>query len=571
VLARLISGAAGEGTGFPAVGSFLALLLAIYGGRSLLVWIKEQAGFKAGAGVRRRVRTALLDKIVARGPAGVSRESSAALTTALVEQVEGLHDFFALFMPQMALALAIPAAILVCVFPLTWAAGLVLLVTAPLIPAFMVLVGMGADAVSQRHFTALARMSNYFLDLLQGFSTLKLLGRGRDREGEIAQVSASFRRRTLAVLRIAFLSSAVLEFFSALAIAMVAVYLGTHYLGYIAFGSYGQPLSLNSGLFILFLAPEFYAPLRELGTRYHSRATALGAAEEIRRVLDDRTLQPLDPTAPEGMIPGSDAPRLSLHGVGLTYSHRRQCALADISLTIDPGETLALVGPSGAGKSTLLNLLMGFLRSDTGEIRVDGKLLEKLDSEAWWRRIAWIGQRPALFSGTLKANICLGLDAREIDTPRLEAALRDARVDQFVSRLPRGLETLVGDQGSRLSRGQAQRVALARALLKDAPLVIMDEPTAGLDRVNERDVLEGMARLARQRTVVMATHRLDRLQGVDRIAVLDQGRLVELGSYGELMAHQGVFYRLLTSGDALVSDPSRYSTADFMDGPKEAP
>jgi len=544
IIAHIIGRAAAEDGVFSGLMPLLGLLVAVWGARSGLVWVKEWAGFRGGAGVRRRVRAALLERIVGRGPAGLARGSSGALTSTLMEQVEGLHDFYAYFLPQMALALLIPGTILFCVFPVAWAAGLILLFTAPLIPVFMVLVGMGADAVSQRHFTALARMSGYFLDLLQGLATLKLLGRSKDREDEITRVSATYRRRTMAVLRIAFLSSAVLEFFSALAIAMVSVYLGTFYLGYVDFCAYGRQLTLQNGLFILFLAPEFYSPLRELGARYHARATALGAAEEILKVLKQAG-EPASPAAARRTSPPlGGPPRIGLHKVGITYRQRQQPALRNVSLEVAPGEKIALVGRSGAGKSTLLNLILGFLCPDHGQIAIDGRPLSTIDPDFWRGQVAWISQRPMLFSGTLRDNICLGREPGHCRGQQIKEAIRQARLDQFLTDLPRGLQTRLGDQGSRLSRGQAQRVALARAWVKAAPLVVLDEPTAGLDRINENLVMEGIGQLARNRTVVMATHRLDQLQWVDRIGVLDRGSLVEVGSYHDLLSRQGVFCRL---------------------------
>ena len=548
IMARVIHSAVVDQQAPAELVPLLGLLLGVFGGRSLLVWLKETAGFQAGAAVRRQVRAALLEGVIARGPAGMARQSTGALVSTVMEQVEGLHDYYALFIPQMVLAALVPSAIIICVFPLTWVAGLILLLTAPLIPLFMVLVGMGAETVSQRHFKALSQMSGYFLDLLQGLPTLKLLGRSRDRLAEIARVSDRYRRRTMAVLRIAFLSSAVLEFFSALAIALVAVYLGTYYLGYVNFGAYGHSITLQTGLYILLLAPEFYAPLRELGTRYHARATALGAAAEIRKVLTasiprsasfglpaathrGTTHEPL-PGAAKGLL-------LALERVTFSYPHRDRPALADVSLEIGSGHWLALVGRSGAGKSTLLNLLLGFLHTDQGTLRVNGRDLSSIDPELWRQQVAWVGQQPMLFSGTLEENIRIGAGSRPPDPQELDAAIQGARVDELLSRLPMGLQTPVGEQGGRLSRGQAQRVALARAMLKQAPLVIMDEPTAGLDQTNERLVMDGIAHLAKHRTVVMATHRWDQLQTVDRIGVLDGGRLVALGPPGQLLTPQG--------------------------------
>jgi ATP-binding cassette subfamily C protein CydD len=242
--------------------------------RAVVGWLRETSGFAAGARVRAGVRMELLGRVVARGPAFTRQERTGALASVLVEQVEGLHGFYALFLPQLALVVLLPLTIAAAAFPVSWVAGLLLLATAPMIPLFTILVGMGAESVSQRHFQSLARMSAHFLDVLQGLATLKLFGRSRQEADAIARVSADYRRRTMSVLYIAFLSSAVVEFFASLSIALVAVYLGMSYLGYVNFGLYGRPITLADGLFVLLLAPEFYLPLRELGAHYHARARA---------------------------------------------------------------------------------------------------------------------------------------------------------------------------------------------------------------------------------------------------------------------------------------------------------
>jgi ATP-binding cassette subfamily C protein CydD len=457
-----------------------------------------------------------------------------------MEHVEGLHDFYAFYLPQMALAVMIPAAIVAFVFPYSWAAGGLLLLTAPLIPLFMVLVGMGAESISQRHFQALSRMSGYFLDLLQGITTLKLFNRSRGAEGTIARVSRDYRLKTMGVLRVAFLSSAVLEFFSSISIALVAVYLAMSYLGYFSFGLYGESLSFAGGLFILLLAPDFYLPLRELGTHYHARAEAVGAAEEILKITSVSRRKTLS-----GSIKWSKtAPlQIGIKDVHLAFDGGQRPALQGLSFEMREGDQLALVGASGAGKSTTLNLLLGFLVPDQGQINVNGTLLAKLAPDSWRRSIAWIGQHPYLFQGTIGENILLGRpDATE---RQIEHAAANARVLDFARHLPEGLDTPVGEQGFGLSRGQAQRVALARAFLKDAPLLLLDEPTAGLDAENEALVITALKSLARGRTVLMSTHRLTNIQQVDRIMVMQSGRIIEQGTYAELTVAGGRFHRMV--------------------------
>jgi ATP-binding cassette subfamily C protein CydD len=523
---------AGAFTGFAA-----AMLI-----RAALAWLREASAFAAGEKVRSRVRLGLLERISARGPAFTHGERTGALTSVLVEQVEGLQDFYALYLPQLALVVLLPLTIAAAILPISWAAGGLLLATAPLIPLFTVLVGMGAENISQRHFQALARMSAHFLDVLQGLATLKLFGRSRDEAERIARVSADFRRRTMSVLRVAFVSSAVLEFFASLSIALAAVYLGMSYLGYFSFGTYGRTLNLADGLFILLLAPEFYLPLRELGAHYHARAQALAAAEQIRSLLE----APLPGISGGRLQPElGDGIRLQCRGLQLAYDAGRRPALMEVNLDLMPGSHTVLVGGSGAGKSSLLFLILGFVRPDQGEIRVNGIPLNEIDPAWWHRQVGWIGQNPAILHGTLRDNLRMGRpDAREDE---VLAAARAAGVLEFAGRLPQGLDAALGEQGVGLSRGEAQRVALGRVLLKEAPVLLLDEPFTGLDADTERRVLEAIDSFRGGRTVVTVTHRLAEIQRADRIVVLEEGRIVESGSPEKLGAAGGPFQRLAGS------------------------
>ncbi len=539
-LARIVHGAFMENLAIDVLKPYFYILVGIVVLRSLLGWARGICGFYAGAKIRQEVRMTLLEHLFSLGPSFTGRQSTGALASTALEQVEGLHDFYAFYLPQLALAVMIPAAILAFVFPYSWAAGTLLLVTAPLVPLFMILVGMGAESISQRHFQALARMSAYFLDVLQGLPTLKLFNRSKGVEKTIAAVSNNYRIKTMAVLRVAFLSSAVLEFFSSVSIALVAIYLGMSYLGYFSFGLYGAPLSLEVGFFILLLAPDFYFPLRELGTHYHARAAAVGAAEEILKILlVPRTQVQTELTAPVK----TDSIHIHCQNVYLGYDNGRLPALRGVSFDFKTGEQLTLVGPSGAGKTTILNLLLGFLQPDKGRILVNDIPLAALTPDNWRKNIAWIGQRPILFHGTIKENILLGRPKASAD--EIEQAADRAGVLAFSMHLPEGLKTQVGELGQKLSRGQAQRVALARAFIKDAPILLLDEPTAGLDVENETLVVRALEKFCQDRTVLTLTHRLENIRSAGRILVLDKGIVVEQGSYLDLMAAGGVFYKLV--------------------------
>ena len=520
-----------------------ALVLVIYGARAALGWGRERAGFEAGARVCEQIRIALVERITRLGPAYTARSKTGALTSTVMEQVEGLHGFFAHYLPQLALSVAVPGAMLAIVFPISWAAGGVLLITAPLIPFFMILVGMGAESISQQHFQALARMSGHFYDMLQGLGTLKLLNRCREEETTVAEISDGYRKKTMSVLRIAFLSSAVMEFFSSISIALVAMYLGMSYLGYLEFGAWGNALTLESGIFILLLAPDFYFPLRELGAHYHVRAEAMGAVQEIQNILSKTVHNPpVDTTA----FTSPQPVHIRFENLHLTYDGGARRALNGINFELKPGEHVALAGASGSGKTSVVNLLLGFVHPDKGRIFINDTFLETVPPESWRRHLAWIGQSPVLLHGSVLENIRMGRP--EASFSDISGAAEAAGVLKFTEKLPDGLDTKVGEQGYGLSRGQAQRVALARAFLKDAPILLLDEPTAGLDMENEFLIMEAMEKLSMGRTVLLLTHRLKGLKNTDRILVMAHGEIVQQGLWSELSEIDGEFRRLLTRG-----------------------
>ena len=539
LLARLIHGAYIERQPLQVLWPMIGALILIILLRGLAGWCREVSGFLSGAVVRREIRRGLMSHLFSLGPAYQSGQRSGALAAVAVEQIEALQDFFAYYLPQLALAAAIPISIAGVVFPISWAVGGLLLLTAPLIPLFMFLIGMGAESISQRHFQSLARLSAHFLDTLQGLATLKAYDRSRQEAGAIEKTSRDYRRRTMSVLRVAFLSSAVLEFFSMVSIALVAVYLGLSYLGYLNFGAYGVPLTLSGGIFILVLAPEFYLPLRELGTHYHARAKALGAAEEILKIM---AVQPH--SKPRKLaadrLPGQM--NISCRDLQVAYDNGSRPALRGVSIEISAGQHVSVVGASGCGKTTLLHLIMGFLSPDAGDIRVDGISLADMDTDVWRSRISWLGQQPYLFHGTIRENICLARPRATESEVRQAAA--DANVLSFTQELPDGLETRVGEQAFGLSRGQAQRVALARAMLKNASLLLLDEPTTGLDAESEKLVMDGIERLGQDRTVIMVTHRLTNIERADSIYVMQEGGIVAQGTYKSLIATDGPFRRM---------------------------
>ncbi|EPC3542483.1 heme ABC transporter permease/ATP-binding protein CydD [Aeromonas hydrophila] len=537
LLATLLHGFIIEGT-TPAqsIPLFIALLLVTLG-KAVLAYGREVASFKAGSAVRQAIRELVLTRLGRLGPAYIQRRPAGSWASLLLEQIENMQDFFSRYLPQMAIAVFIPVVILVAVFPVNWAAGLILLGTAPLIPLFMILVGVGAADANRRNFQALARLSGHFLDRLKGLRTLQLFMRTQAEGDAIRDASEDFRERTMEVLRLAFLSTAVLEFFAALSVALVAVYFGFSYIDHLNFGHYGTKVTLFTGLFVLFLAPEFYAPLRELGAHYHAKAQAIGAAEQLLEFLEAEVTEPASGHAPFH----ADAP-IKVEAKGLeVLSAEGKVLVGPIDFTLASGSRTALIGISGAGKSSLVNALLGFAPY-RGEFKVNGQELASLDMSQWRRQLGWLSQNPQLFHASLRDNLLLANPSAS--DSELEEALKRAQAWEFA--MEKGLDYAVGDQAGGLSVGQAQRLALARTLLKSTQLMVLDEPTASLDRHSERAIMTTLEQAAAGQTLLMITHRIDQLTKMDQILVLERGKLVEQGSFQQLSTAQGPFARLLS-------------------------
>ncbi|MFU0911768.1 heme ABC transporter permease/ATP-binding protein CydD [Kluyvera intermedia] len=518
---------------------FIQLVL-IFILRAWVVWLRERVGFHAGQQIRFEIRRQVLDRLQQAGPAWIQGKPAGSWATLILEQIDDMHDYYARYLPQMALATCVPLLIVAAIFPSNWVAALILLVTAPLIPMFMALVGMGAADANRRNFLALARLSGHFLDRLRGMDTLRIFGRGEAETDSIREASQDFRHRTMEVLRLAFLSSGVLEFFTSLSIALVAVYFGFSYLGELNFGSYGMAVTLSSGFLALILAPEFFQPLRDLGTFYHAKAQAVGAADSLKTFLE----APLaHPEQGDQVLETSEPVTLQAKDLFIT-SPEGKMLVGPLNFTLGAGQRAVLVGQSGSGKSSLLNALAGFLPY-SGSLLVNGVELRHLQPEGWHRLMSWVGQNPQLPAPTLRDNVLLGNpDANEEE---LNNALEKAWVNEFLPQLPQGVDTAVGEQSARLSVGQAQRVAVARALIAPCRLLLLDEPAASLDAHSEQRVMQALTEASTQQTTLMVTHQLEGLTEWDAIWVMENGQIIEQGTYQQLVEANGVFTSLLAN------------------------
>lgn len=489
-----------------------------------------------------RVVIEIHDRVLAHlervGPIHVGQEHSGDIQTALGEGINDLSAWFSDYLPQIALSALVPTTVMVLVLTRDPLSALVLGVTAPLIPIFMVLIGAAAEAKARERFTALARLGAFFLDTIQGLSTLLALGRIQERIEAVRGVTDDLRQKTMGVLRLAFVSALALELLTTLSTAVVAVEIGLRLL-------YGR-LEFRDAFFVLLLAPEFYLPLRMLGQRFHSGQAGVAAADRIFELLS----LPVATSSPVGRTTLMTPPRIiDLQDIHFSYPGRNgdepRTALRGIDFRLERGETVALVGPSGSGKSTIANLLLRFIEPTDGLISADGISIQDIAPDLWRRHLSWVPQEPHLLAANVTDNILLGRSNASHD--EIEEAARCAGADDFIARLPQGWDTPIGFRGARLSGGEAQRLALARAFLKDAPILILDEPGAGLDPESLEAMEKTTANLIEGRTTLIIAHRLSTVKRADRVIVLDHGHIIESGKYADLRSSGGLFSAMARS------------------------
>lgn len=534
----------------------LLLLLVTILGRALLTWIKELCAQESAIRVKTELRERLFAHLLQLGPAFAHHEQTGELVATLNDGVEHMDAYISRYLPQIYLSAGIPLLIFIYLLSVDWISATLLFITAPIIPLMMILVGRIAEEHTQKQWLDLSRMSAHFLDAIQGLPTLKIFGRSQEEGNRIRAVSETFRQSTMKVLRVAFLSGMVLEFMAAMAIALVAVMLGIRLLN--------QDISFEKALLVLLLAPEFYRPLRDLGTHRHAGMEGKAAAQRINEILNTPLQLQNEPatavtttTAISDTQPSSSRSSHSSHSskervaieftnVGYSYPGTPHPALDGINLTLPVASCTALVGRSGAGKSTLVNVLLRFMDNQSGAITVNGLPIHELSLAKWRELIALVPQRPYLFYGSVEDNIRM---ARPTATQReLEAAAELAGAAEFITQLPQGYTTPLGERGARLSMGQAQRISIARAFLKDAPLLILDEPTSSLDPRSEALIQQALEQLMHERTVLVIAHRYNTIKQATQIAVMEKGRLIEVGTQAALRSQQqgqSAFARLL--------------------------
>lgn len=514
----------------PYLGGLLGLVLL----RAIMGYGADRYSRRAAMQIKLSIRQQLLQQLFLLGPGYTRQQGAGKLSQLLHQGVDSLEDYFAGYLPVIAYCSVIPLAILVAVFPMDWKSGLVMLLTAPMVPMFMIMIGHRAQRLNQVHWAKLLRMSSHFLDIIQGLTQLKLFNASRQEIEAVKRISKNYGDQTMSILKVAFLSSFALEFLASVAIALVAVTLG--------FRLYYGTVDYMLALWILLLAPEFYLPFRQLGTQYHAKMAGVTAATDMLTLLQ----QPLQQT---GSTEQFSAPfTINLNNVNYAYPGRKE-TLADINLTLSDHGLYAFIGESGAGKSTLIDLILGFMSPQQGELKINDKILSSDNRDSWLQHCGWIAQQGHIFYGSLGFNVALD---QNYDEARIIQALTQAGLADFVRQLPQQLNTQIGEAGVGISGGQAQRLALARAFYHQPAVLILDEPSSHLDKDTETIVSRAIRDYAEDHLVIVIAHRLHTVVDAKQIIMLEQGRVLEQGSHEELLQLQGGYAALLN--DTTASD-----------------
>jgi len=519
--------------GLQTLWEMLWLLFAFFIGRGLIIYFTNKVAVNLANHMKRKLRKQLFHQLAHSVPSQLFRYQTGKLVSVITDAIDQLDSYFSSYLPKFIQAAIIPPMILVVAFMHSIYSGIIILITAPLIPVFMILIGNLADRKAEKQMESLLRFSGHFLDVLQGLATLKVFGQSNNQRKQIETMSLHFRDTTMEVLKIAFVSALMLEILATISTAMIAVEVGLRLV-------YAN-ISFTSALFILLLAPELYLPLKNLGSGFHSGRNSIAAADKVWEMFDEKD---------KGVKWGTqeflnqEPPRIQMKNLSFHYLENRP-VLTDINLDIQSGEKIAIIGKSGSGKTTLLKLLLGLLAPTKGSILINGQPLESFKEESWIAHVAFLSQEPYLFSGTIAENIRISKE--NASKQQVEAAAELAGVNRFAKELANGYETIVGEGGRGLSGGEKQRVALARAFLKQAPVVILDEPTSGLDLETEHLMIQAMEKLSENATVFTVAHRLQTVLQSDKIVLLSEGKVIAFGTHQELLQHSKEYQAFISA------------------------
>jgi ATP-binding cassette subfamily C protein CydD len=541
-LSKIINGVFLSSQTLQDVSTLILIFIVLAVLKSVLIWSQQFFSASLVTFVKKSLRKKLLIKIEEIGPLTLKSERTGELVNTVLNGVDKLEDYFSKFLPQMFLSIFIPIIILIFVFPLDWLTAIVFIVTAPIIPVFMFLIGSIAEKMNRKQWKTLSRMSAYFLDVLQGLTTLKLFNRTNDAIKKINDISNQFRIKTLNVLKIAFLSALVLEVTATISVAIIAVEIGLRLLS----GNF----VFADALFILIIAPEFYLPLRILGTTYHAGMEGIAAYERINDVINYRSTKSNLITNVKDDFIFTQNNSITLNNISYIYAERETKALDNVSLTIQTNKVTAFVGASGSGKTTLMNILLRFFNPTVGNILIGETDLIQIKEEVWRNNSAWLPQNPHLFSKSILEN--LQIANKQATLEEVINAAKNAHIHEFILNLPNGYNTLVGENGAKLSGGEIQRIALARAYLRNAPLLFVDEPTANLDPIVEDEIVKDMYKLFSGKTVFIIAHRLNTIVKADKIIVMKDGKIEESGNHNDLILKNGYYKKLLDAHGEMI-------------------
>ncbi|GHE77886.1 thiol reductant ABC exporter subunit CydD [Thalassotalea profundi] len=491
--------------------------------RTGLGYFSEIYSRRAAMDIKANMRSRILYRVFQQGPSFTQNKGSAKLAHLLHQGIDSLEDYFAGYLPVIAYCAVIPLAILVAVFPIDWQSGLILLFTAPMVPFFMILIGHKAEALNQKHWAKLQRMSSHFLDIIQGLTQLKIFNASKREIAAVKKISDDYGDETMGILKIAFLSSFVLEFLASISIALVAVVLG--------FRLYYADVDYVFALWVLLLAPEFYLPFRQLGTQHHAKMAGVTAAEDLVDILN----KPYPNNKQKTVF---NAPfQIAFEQVDFAYSQRSK-TLSGINIEFSNQGLYAIVGESGAGKSTLADLILGFITPSSGQIRINNSPLTATNRDAWLTQCGWISQQAQVFHGSLAFNVAMSDDYQE---QRVIDALEKSGLTHFVQGLEHGINNLIGEAGAGLSGGQAQRLALARVFYHQPKVLVLDEPTSFLDQETEKIITSSINAYAEHNIVIVIAHRLHTVIDAKKIFVIEQGKIIESGTHQALLKHKGYY------------------------------
>ncbi len=505
-------------------------------GRFLFQIISKNLASEFSSNIKKTIREKLIEKILKLGPINLGKEKSGEILNTIITGVDKLDAYFSQYLIQIIFAAFIPMIILIIIIPLDFLTALIFFITAPLIPFFMYLIGSMSEKLNQKQWKTLSKMSAHFLEVLQGLLTLKIFNRSKEQIKIIDQIGDSFRKTSFNVLRIAFLSALTLELFSTISIAIVAVAIGLRLMN----GNF----EFQSALFILILAPEFYMPLRLLGARYHAGQEGLEASKRIHEILSKNIIE----NKSNGKMMSSidiKSNSIQFENVFFKYNSDDAFELRNLNFEIVAGEKTALIGPSGSGKSSIINLLLRFIDSQNGKIKIGDNDIRSFDLKDWRNQISWISQNPYLFHGSIEENIKLGRPNASLD--EISEAAQKANLIDFINSLPQKFLTNIGERGLRLSGGEAQRIAIARAFLKNSPIIILDEPTSNLDPEIESLILNAINELTQNMTTIVIAHRLNTILNSDKIILITDGRILTMGKHNDLIQNSEVYRNLISN------------------------